>query len=397
MPLNDTQIRAAKPREKTYKLSDGSGLQLHITPQGSKLWRFAYRIGKKQREYCIGKYPEITLLEARKIREQSRQLVKQGSDPVYEKRRAVAKAIVNSENTFGKNAADFIHKQEKEQKSSATITKNKWILFTVIPEDFRNTPIRDITPPHLLDVIRRVEAKGQYETAHRVKTVAGQVFRFAIACSRADHDISQHLNGALIEKQSKPRPAIFDPQELKGLLISMEGYAGSISTRYALRLAPLVFVRPIELRHWEWQEINFEDALWRLPAKKLKMRREHVVPLSKQALAILRELKAIGQSGEYVFPSTKSFKRPLSSNTLNAALRRLGYEKEEVCMHGFRRTASTLLNEQGYNFDWVERQLAHVEENKIRGVYNAAQYLTGRREMMQWWADKIDEIKGITI
>ncbi|MDP1845501.1 MAG: site-specific integrase, partial [Candidatus Moranbacteria bacterium] len=255
-------------------------------------------------------------------------------------------------------------------------------------------PINEVTAPELLAMLRKLEAQGTVETAHRVKQICGQVFRYAIATGRTDRDPAADLRGALTPAKPKRMASITDPKGAAGLLRAIDGYHGSFVTACALKLAPLVFVRPGELRQAEWSEIDLEAAEWRIPADKMKMKSPHIVPLSRQAIDILREIHQLTGNGKYVFPSLRTGSRPMSNNTVNAALRRMGFSKEEMTGHGFRSMASTLLNEQGWNRDAIERQLAHAERNKVRAAYNYAEFLPERRKMMQAWADYLDDLKA---
>jgi integrase len=316
--LNDTKIRNAKPRERDYKLTDFDGLYLLICKNGSKLWRFAYRFEGKQKQIALGHYPQVTLAEARERRDASRKLLASGKNPSLERRlEKIARAAGG--NTFRDVAEEFLDKQRREERSEATLKKNRWLL----------------------------ELRGRYESARRLRAVAGMVFRCAIATGRATRDISVDLRGALTTPKVNHRAAITEPGELGALLRAIEGYSGQPTTRLALQLSALLFVRPGEQRMARWKEIDFEKAVWVVPAATMKMKRPHRVPLSRQAIVIQRELHEITGRSEYVFPAVDSFRRCMSNNTMNAALRRLGYSKEEVGVSGFQATASTLLNEMG--------------------------------------------------
>lgn len=392
MALTDAAIRAAKPQGRKYKLADGGGLQLHVTQTGSRLWRFAYRFGGKQRELSIGQYPVVSLADARLARDAAKKKLAAALDPCQQKR--LAKLTRQSATTFKAAGEEYREKMIREGKAEQTVSKFKWILEDLIYPFIGERPIAGITAPELLAVLRRVESRGHYETAARARRICGQIFRYAIATGRAERDIAHDLRGALTVPKYKPRPAILDPQGIGALLRAIEGYEGQGITLYALKLAPLVFVRPGELRTAEWAEFDLENALWRIPAAKMKMRKEHLVPLSRQVLDILRFIHRLTGHGKYVFPSAWGARRPISENTINGALRRMGFAKDQMCAHGFRRMASTQLHESGFNTEWVERQLAHVDSNSIRGIYNAAQYLEGRKNMMQWWADRLDQLRA---
>jgi integrase len=391
--LNDTRIRNAKSRERDYKLFDFDGLFLLVRKNGSKLWRLAYRFQGKQKGIALGAYPEVTLAEARDRRDAARKLLANGKDPSVERKlEKIAKAAGG--NSFREVADEFLAKQRREGRSEATLSKNRWLLEPAFAA-FGDRPIGEVTAPELLHALRKFELRGRYESARRLRTVAGMIFRYAIATGRASRDVALDLRGALTTPKVKHRAAITEPGELGALLRTIEGYSGQPTTRLALQLSALLFVRPGELRLARWKEIDFEKAVWTVPAETMKMNRPHRVPLSRQAIVIFRELHAMTGPGEYVFPAVNSFRRPMSNNTLNAALRRLGYDKDEISVSGFRATASTLLNEMGqWNPDAIERQLAHMEENDVRRAYmHAAEFWGERVEMMQVWADHLDQLR----
>jgi len=391
--LNDTRIRSAKPRDRDYKLTDFDGLYLLVRPNGSKLWRFAYRFDGRQKQIALGAYPHVTLAQAREQREAKRKVLAGGKDPSLERRlEKIARQVGG--HSFGEIAEEFLDKLRREGRAPATLKKSRWLLEPA-KAAFGDRPIGEITAPELLQALRKFEVRGRYESASRLRTIAGMIFRYAIATGRATRDIAADLRGALTTPKVTHRAAITDPGELGTLLREIEGYNGQPTTRLALQLSALLFVRPGELRHARWNEIDFDKAVWILPAATMKMKRPHRVPLSRQAIVILRELQGLTGQGEYVFPAVDSVRRPMSNNTLNAALRRLGYAKEEVSVSGFRATASTLLNEMGrWNPDAIERQLAHLEENDVRRAYmHAAEFWSERVEMMQVWADYLDQVR----
>ena len=391
--LNDTRIRSAKPSERDYKLTDFDGLYLLVRSNGSKLWRFAYRFDGKQKQIALGAYPEVTLADARDRREAARKVLANGKDPSLERRlEKIARAAGG--NTFREVAEEFLDKQQREGRAEATLGKNRWLLEPAYAT-FGDRPIGEVTAPELLHSLRKFELRERYESARRLRAVAGMVFRYAIATGRATRDISVDLRGALTTPKENHRAAITEPSEVGALLRAIEGYSGQPTTRLALQLSALLFVRPGELRLARWKEIDFDRAIWVVPAATMKMNRPHRVPLARQAIVILRELHRITGQGEYVFPAVDSVRRCMSNNTLNAALRRLGYSKEEVSVSGFRTTASTLLNEMGrWNRDAIERQLAHLEENDVRRAYmHAAEFWSERVEMMQVWADYLDQLR----
>lgn len=389
MTLTTTAVKNARPRKKPYKLAAGGGLALLVTPAGGKWWRWRYRYGGREKMLSMGVYPDVSLKEAGLRRDKARQLLADGSDPSV-LRRAEGEARAD---TFEAIAREWLALQQRKL-ATVTLYKAKWMLEAFVFPRLGSRPIRDITPPELLATLRLMEASGKHETTHRTKQRVGQVFRYAIATGRAERDITADLKGALAPVTSTNRAAITDPARVGGLLRAIDGFQGQPATAYALKLAPLLFVRPGELRAAEWSEFDLDAAEWRIPAARTKMRTAHVVPLSRQAVAILRAAHMLTGSGRYVFPSLRSRDRPMSENTLNAALRRLGYAKDEMTAHGFRALASTLLNEQGWAPDVIERQLAHAERNKVRAAYNRAERLPERRKMMQAWANYLAGLRA---
>ena len=390
--LTDAKIRTAKPSHRPLKLSDGGGLHLLIQPHGSKLWRASYRFGGKQRTLALGIYPAVGLQKAREQRDAAKRLLASGIDPAAQRR--IAKQIADGGNTFRAIAEEIIAKQTKEGRATTTLEKLRWLLIDLACPYIGDRPVSEITAPELLAVLRRVEARGRYESAKRLRATCSVVFRYAIATGRAEHDPSADLRGALIAPTVTHRPAITDPIGIGGLLRAIDSYDGHVPTRAALRLAPLLFVRPGELRHAEWTDFDLPVALWTIPAVKMKMRRPHKVPLSRQALAIIEELEPITGETRWLFPSVRTIARPISETTLNAALRRLGYSADQQTPHGFRSIASTRLNEMGrWSPDVIERQLAHEDTNDIRSAYNSAQHWPERVEMMQVWADYLDRLR----
>jgi integrase len=391
MPLTDVQIRKIKPREKSFKLSDEKGLFLFIPPNGSKYWRLKYRFGGKEKKLSFGVYPEVSLAQARTKRDEARTLLSNGADPGLVKQVKKRSAKLAAENSFEAIAREWYAKFSPKWVAS----HGERILIRLEKDIFPwlgNRPISEITAPELLSALRRIENRGAIETAHRAQQNCSQVFRYAIATGRAERDVSSDLRGAIPPPQKRHHASITDPKAIGELLRAINDYQGYFVTKCALQLAPLFFVRPGELRHAEWSEFNFEIAEWRIPAAKMKMRETHIVPLATQAVTILHELRALTGDGKYVFPGLRTPKRPMSNNAVLAALRRLGYAKDEMTGHGFRSMASTILNEQGWNRDAIERQLAHAERNSVRAAYNYAEHLPERRKMMQHWADYLDKL-----
>jgi integrase len=393
MALTDTAIRNAKPKESILKLSDGGGLQLWITPNGSKLWRLAYRFAEKQKKLSIGPYPAISLAKARDEREGAKALLASGIDPGQQKKLDVLASTASQANTFEIIAAELLAKKRKEGKASNTIGKREW-LYSLAGDAFAKRAIAEITAPEILAVLRKVEIKGHYETARRLRSSIGEVFRYAIATARATNDPTFALRGALTVPVVKHRAAITDPKEFGGLLRAIDAFNGQPATIAALKLMALLYPRPGELRMAEWNEFNLPNAIWTIPAARAKMRREHRVPLSKQAIAVLQDLLPLTGHTAFVFPGLQSPLRPLSENTLNAALRRMGYGQDEATAHGFRATASSLLNESGkWSSDVIERALGHQDADAVRRAYARGEHWKERVAMNQWWADHLDTLR----
>jgi integrase len=394
MPLTDISVRTAKPRAKPYKLADERGLYALIHPNGSKYWRLKYRFSGKEKVLAIGIYPQITLGEAREQREQAKRLLANHRDPGAIKQTQKLEAKHLSANTFEAIAREW-HKKRSSKWTDKTGRRNLRILELNIFPYIGGSPIANVSSQALLEALNKMEKRGVIDSAHRALQITGEVFRYAIATQRAQADLSVVLKGALTPINEKHHASITDPRKIGDLLQTICGYEGAYLTRQALRLVPLVFVRPGELRAAEWSEFDLQATEWRLPAKKMKMRGVHIVPLSTQAVKILRDLQEHTGDGKYVFPGMRSNDRPMSENTINAALRRLGYSKDEMTGHGFRSMASTILHEQGWPHEAIERQLAHAERNKVAAAYNYAEHLPKRREMMQSWADYLDSLKAV--
>lgn len=393
MPLTNVEILAAKPREKAFKLSDGGGLFLLVNPVGSKLWRMAYRFAGREKLLSIGGYPAVSLLDARAARDAAKAQIKAGVDPSAKKRLdKIAKAQAAAD-TFDAIAGELLNKKRREGKAETTLGKLEWLLGLALPA-LGLRPIKEITAPEILMVLRKVEARGKVETAHRLRALIGEVFRFAVATGRAESDPTGALRGALAAPVVKNRPATVEPKAFGALLRAMSGYEGMPETQAALALIPLTFARPGELRSAEWSEIDFDAAVWTIPAAKMKMGRMHRIPLAAQSLAILRRLHAMSGDGRFLFPGVRTPTRCMSENTINAALRRMGIPKDEMCGHGFRSSASSILNESGlWNSDAIEAQLSHVENNAVRRAYQRADFWDERVRMMTWWADRCDEMR----
>ena len=396
MPLTDVAIRNAKPRDKPYKVGDTLGLFLLVQPSGGKLWRVKYRIDGKEKKLAIGIYPQVGLAEARRRRDAARELVAAGKDPGREKQREKVRSRIQAETTFDAIAAEFCQKRRRDgQKAWAvsTATRSEYLL-SLLKGSIGKLPITDIEPADVLIAVRKIERKGQLESARRTLQLAGAVFRYAVATARLASDPTRDLRGALTAPTVTHYGAIIDPARVGELLRAIDGYEGQPITKLAMQLAPHVFVRPGELRHAEWSEFDLEGALWTIPAGKTKMRKDHLVPLSRQSIAILEDLRALTGPEGYVFPSIRSRKRPMSDNTINAGLRRLGYSTDEMTAHGFRAMASTLLNESGkWHPDAIERALAHGDSDRIRAAYHRGAHWKERVAMAQWWSDHLDQLR----
>lgn len=393
MALTDTAIRALKPAAAAYKRADSDGLYLQITPAGGKLWRFKYRHHGVERKLSLGAYPDVSLADARRSRDEARKLLAAGQDPATAKQREKAARKLAAANTFGAVAREYIDKAVREQKAPATIAKLNWAMNWWEPA-IGHRPISEIEPFELLEVLRRQEAEGLLETARRTRAFASRVFRYAVVTTRAKHDPAAVLVGAVAAPRPKHHAAIVEPGRLGELLRAIDSYWGAPLTRLALSLAPHLFLRPGELRQAEWSEFDFGACVWRVPGRRTKKRREHVTPLSRQAMALLMAARELSGDSRFVFPAQGKPGRTLSENTLNAAMRRMGFSGDEVTAHGFRATASTLLNEAGqWHPDAIERALAHADKDAIRGIYHRGQHWDERVRMAQWWSDKLDALR----
>jgi len=393
MALFDTKIKGVKPSGKQIKLFDAGGLFLLVTPKGGKLWRFKYRFDGKEKLLALGAYPEITLAEARERRDKARKQLANDIDPGAV-RKAMKEAETEETETFEVVAREWHTKFKKttwtEGHALTIMSRLERDLFPWIG----TRPINQIKAQELLILLRRVEARGALESAHRIRTIAGQVFRYAVATGRAERDPSGDLKGALPQPGEKHHAAITDPKEVAPLLRAIEGYQGHFVVKCALKLAPLFFVRPGELRNAEWAEVDLDEAVWNIPAHKMKMKQSHIVPLCKQAVEILTELKELTGASRYVFPSGRSFARPMSNNAILAALRRMGYDKDTMTGHGFRAMARTILDEVlQVRPDFIEHQLAHAVRDPNGRAYNRTAHLAERRKMMEKWANYLDELK----
>ena len=393
MPLTETQIRNLKPASTPKKHFDGEGLFLYVTPAGSKLWRMAYRFEGREKLLSFGKYPTVSLRDARARRDEAKSLLDKGADPSAVKKQQKQEREAVTRDTFELFAREW-HKVRTAAYSEAYGKAILYRLETYVFPVIGKTPVTRLAPMDILGVVKPLDDKGHHETASRILQIIGQIFRYAIILGKVKQNPVSELRGALKPHKVVHRASVTSPPKVGQLLRDIDRYEGYFPLVCALKLAPLVFTRHTELRAAEWKELDFSKSEWRIPAERMKMRTAHIVPLSRQAVAILEELRLYSGEGKYLFPSIRTDVRPISEVTMLNALRRMGYEKDEMSVHGFRSLASTLLNERGYNRDWIERQLAHSERNGVRAAYNYAEYLPERRCMMQEWADYLDELKN---
>lgn len=394
MALTDFALKALKPRATAFKVSDEKGLYVHVTPAGSKLWKFKFRnkVGA-EKKLSLGAYPDLSLKEARELRDAARNRIAQGIDPAEQKQRDKRAAKISAANSFEAVAKAYIAKNRRDGLAEATVRKREWFL-DIVRKRLGARPIAEIEPYEILDAVRPFEASKNDEKAHRTLQFIGQVFRYAVANQIAKSDPTRDLRGALSSRKPKHHAAILEPLKVGELMRALEDYDGQPITQLALRFSPYVFVRPGELRRAEWCEIDLEGAVWRIPAAKMKGRQEHAVPLARQSIAILRQAQELTGDGQFVFPSIRSPRNPMSENTINAALRRLGFGKDEMTAHGFRAMASTLLNESGkWSSDAIERALAHKDKDHVRAAYHRGAHWQERVEMAQWWANYLDGLR----
>lgn len=403
MALTVTTLRNAKSKAAPYKLADEKGLFLLVQPSGGMLWRMKYRVDGRdeagnakrvEKKLSLGVYPDVGLADARERRDAARRLLAQGKDPAEEKRRDKQAKKTGAINTFGAVAKAYIEKNRRDGLADATVRKREWFV-SLVEKPLGSRPIAEIAPFEILDAVRPFEAAKNDEKAHRTLQFVGQVFRYGVANQLAPSDPTRDLRGALAGRKPKHHAAILDPKVAGELLRSIDGYEGYPLTRFALQLSALLFVRPGELRRAEWAEIDTDAAVWRIPAAKMKARVEHVVPLPREAIAIFGEIESLSGGGRYIFPSLRSRLRPMSENTVNGALRRLGFTGGEMTAHGFRAMASTLLNESGkWSSDAIERALAHKDRDTIRAAYHRGAHWAERVEMAQWWAAYLERLRS---
>jgi integrase len=390
--LTVVQIQALKPAARPFKVFDSDGLYLLVQPSGALLWRFRYRCCGIERKLSLGKFPDVTLSQARRKRDEAKGELEDGIDPAEEKRQKRLQEELAAKTTFGLVAEEYIQKMKREGRAPATIKKARW--FLELLGGIAKRPLASVTPHELLDVLKRVERRGHHETALRLRAFAGRVFRYGFATLRTERNPADILRGALVVPKVKHHAAIVEPKKVGELLRTIEDYKGRPETLYALRIAPHVFLRPGELRQAKWGEIDFAEKVWRVPAERMKMKQPHAVPLSRQVLFILQELRSLARSSEFLFPALHTTLRPISENTMNVALRRLGFEHDEMTSHGFRAMASTLLNESGlWHPDAIERALAHGERDRVRAAYHRGAHWSERVRMAQWWSDYLDQLR----
>jgi len=396
IPLSDAKIRNAKPKGKDYKLADGGGLYLLVTPTGGKLWRLKYMYGGKEKLLAMGTYPVVGLSEARQRRDDAKRLLENGVDPSLNR-----KAIKAARNEAAANSFEAIAREFHDHKKSEWTKDHAATIITRMEKDIfpwiGAIPLTTVTAKDIKGVVDRVKSRGTIEAARRLLTIINQVFTYAISTDRANFNIAQGLKGYLppTSKTRKHMAAVTDPKELAPLLRAMDTYQGSFIAQCALKLLPLFFCRPGELRHIEWREVDFEAEQINIPASKMKMKADHIIPLASQAITILKALHPLTGHGKYIFPSTRSFSRCMSDNTINAALRRMGFDGSTVVAHGFRATARTLLHEiLQFNPYVIEAQLAHRVPDILGNAYNRTTHITERKKMMQTWANYLDELKA---
>jgi integrase len=393
MPLSDAKIRSLKPQERDFKVGDFGGLYLLVKKTGSRSWRFKYRVQGKEKLMVFGDFPHVGLAKARALRDEAKSKLAAGIDPGEEKKTAKRVAEAAIKETFAAVADEYLGKLRAEQKAQATLDKADWLLG-MAKADFGTTPVRDITSGTVLQTLRKLEVKGNYETAKRLRSKIGAVFRYAIASGVAENDPTYALRDALIRPKAKPRAAIIEPVRLGELLRAIDGCNAQFLTRIALQLMAILAQRPGELRLAKWDEVDLERAVWTIPAERMKMRRPHQVPLPARAVTILKDLKFVTGTGQYLFPGQARGADTMSENTLNNALRKMGFTKEEMTSHGFRATFATIANESGlWNPDAIERAMAHVDKNAIRRVYARGEYWEERVELAEWWSSYLEECR----
>ena len=392
--LTATAVKQAKPKAKPYKLADGGGLYLHVKPNG-KYWRYKYRFANKEKLLALGVYPETSLADVRKLHQVARENLAEGIDPNSAKQAQKAADQDVLENSFEVIALEWL--QKRGVKSESTEQRQNSLLKKDLFPYIGKKPISDIKAPELLKALRKIENRGAIETAHRAKQLSGQIFRYAVATGRAERDPSVDLKDALAQPKQTHFKSLTEPNEVAPLMVAIKNYQGTPTVMAALKLSPLLFCRPGELRHLDWKEVKFKQARIELPAEKMKMKEPHIIPLATQAVEILEELHLITGRGKYVFPSARGASRPLSDNGVRTALRTLGYTNEQISPHGFRAMARTILDEiLNFPLDWIEHQLAHAVRDPNGRAYNRTKHISQRQQMMQTWADYLDGLASGT-
>lgn len=392
MPLTDRQIKAAKPQEKDYKLSDEKGLYLQVTKAGSKSFRLKYRINGKEKKLVLGLYPDITLIKARKKRDEARKQITEGIDPQAHKQAAKATSLLNAENSFQAIALEWFASHMKDKAETHRVRAKRILEVDLFPV-IGSKPIQEITAPMLLMALRKTEHRGAAQTAQRSKQLAGQIFRYAIATGRAERDPTPDLKGALAPTATKHHSALTEPKDVGRLLVAIDSFTGTHTVKAALQISALFFCRPGEIRNLKWSDVNQEEQ--RIEITASKTHQQHIIPLSTQALRILEELHPVTGRSEYIFPSARGMSRCMSENALRVALRTMGYDNDTMTPHGFRAMARTLLDEVlGFRVEWIEQQLAHAVKDANGRAYNRTKHLKQRTDMMQRWSDYLDQLKA---
>src|SRR6202166_1329252 len=392
MALSQFAINNAKPKDKPYLLLDGDGLHLRIHPSGGRQWRLRFRVGGRPNMMSLGQYPAVSLLQARRKRDKVKEQIAAGINPSLARKLEKLANAASAQNTFGAIADEHLANLQRNGAAEQTLNKNRWMLQD-LAAPIRNRPVAEIKPAEVLDILKKIETSGRRDTAHRLRSVMGSVFRLAVATLRATNDPTYALRGALLKVRVKHRAAITDERELGRFLICLDEYDGWPILRSAFQFLVLTMSRPGDVRGMKRTEVDFDKGPWRIPAERMKMRRAHDVPLSRQALIVLNVVWPLNEGHALVFPSLRSHKKPLSENAFNSVLRNMGYSKDQATAHGFRSTASTILNERGFSGDVIEAALAHQDEDEMRRIYNRALYLPERKKLMQDWADLMDSFK----
>lgn len=394
MALTDPKVKQAKPENKSYKLSDEKGLFLLVMPGGAKYWRMKYRFAGREKMLSIGVYPEISLKQARVARDEARALLADNKDPSAKKRERKLATIDAEELSFEALSQQWFQKfsgpwSENHSNRVSNILKKELNPY------IGKKHIGEITAPELVYAINKIESREAFETAKKARRIAGQVFRYGIAIGACQYDVAASIKETMTRKEVKHMAAITDPKQFGHLLVAIDEYQGTLITHSALKLSPILFQRPGEIRHMEWTEIDWESQRWEIPGSKMKMKQDHIVPLPSQAIEILEDVRSLDLNSKYVFPGARSNQRPISENAVRTALRTMGFDNETMTPHGFRASARTMLDEQlGYRVEWIEQQLAHTVKDANGRAYNRTKHIEDRTKMMQAWADYLDKLKA---